>query len=46
MAPPAPVFGRASLGLVTIDNPTWALRRGLVCVLDPALGSDLPAVGP
>jgi hypothetical protein len=39
MPSPAPAFGRASLGLVTLDSPTWALRRGLA-----SLEGDLPAV--
>jgi hypothetical protein len=34
----APAFGRASLGLVVLDSPAWALRRGLA-----SLGGDLPA---
>ncbi len=33
-----PVFGRASLGLVALDSPSWALRRGLA-----SLEGDLPA---
>jgi hypothetical protein len=33
-----PVFGRASLGLVALDIPSWALRRGLA-----SLDGDLPA---
>ncbi len=33
-----PVFGRASLGLVALDSPSWALRRGLA-----SLDGDLPA---
>jgi hypothetical protein len=33
-----PVFGRASLGLVALDSPSWALRRGLT-----SLEGDLPA---
>jgi hypothetical protein len=38
MPTPAPVFGRASLGLVALDSPSWALRRGLA-----SLEGDLPA---
>jgi hypothetical protein len=38
MPTPTPVFGRASLGLVALDSPTWALRRGLA-----SLEGDLPA---
>jgi hypothetical protein len=38
MPSPTPVFGRASLGLVALDSPSWALRRGLA-----SLESDLPA---
>jgi hypothetical protein len=38
MAPPPPAFGRASLGLVALDSPGWALRRGL-----ESLEADLPA---
>ncbi len=38
MPTPAPAFGRASLGLVALDSPTWALRRGLA-----SLEGDLPA---
>jgi hypothetical protein len=38
MPSPAPVFGRASLGLVALDSPTWAVRRGLT-----SLEGDLPA---
>jgi hypothetical protein len=34
----APAFGRASLGLLALDSPTWALRRGLA-----SLEGDLPA---
>ena len=33
-----PAFGRASLGLVALDSPSWALRRGL-----NSLEGDLPA---
>ena len=33
-----PAFGRASLGLVALDSPSWALRRGL-----NSLDGDLPA---
>jgi hypothetical protein len=33
-----PAFGRATLGLVALDSPTWALRRGL-----ESLEGDLPA---
>ena len=33
-----PTFGRASLGLVALDSPSWALRRGLA-----SLEGDLPA---
>jgi hypothetical protein len=33
-----PIFGRASLGLVALDSPSWALRRGLA-----SLDGDLPA---
>lgn len=33
-----PAFGRASLGLVALDSPSWALRRGLA-----SLEGDLPA---
>ena len=33
-----PAFGRASLGLVALDSPGWALRRGLA-----SLEGDLPA---
>jgi hypothetical protein len=33
-----PTFGRASLALVALDSPTWALRRGLA-----SLQGDLPA---
>jgi hypothetical protein len=39
MPSPAPVFGRASLGLVALDSPAWAVRRGLA-----SLDGDLPAV--
>jgi hypothetical protein len=39
MASSAPSFGRASLGLVVLDSPAWALRRGLA-----SLEGDLPAV--
>jgi hypothetical protein len=38
MPSPAPAFGRASLGLVALDSPTWALRRGLA-----SLEGDIPA---
>ena len=38
MPSPTPVFGRASLGLVALDSPSWALRRGLA-----SLEGDLPA---
>ena len=38
MASSAPAFGRASLGLVALDSPAWALRRGLA-----SLEGDLPA---
>jgi hypothetical protein len=38
MPSPAPVVGRASLGLVALDSPAWALRRGLA-----SLEGDLPA---
>jgi hypothetical protein len=38
MALPAPAFGRASLGLVVLDSPAWALRRGLA-----SLEGHLPA---
>ena len=38
MPSPAPAFGRASLGLVALDSPAWALRRGLA-----SLEGDLPA---
>jgi hypothetical protein len=38
MASSAPAFGRASLGLVVLDSPAWALRRGLA-----SLEGDLPA---
>jgi hypothetical protein len=34
----APVFGRASLGLVALDSPAWAVRRGLT-----SLEGGLPA---
>jgi hypothetical protein len=33
-----PAFGRASLGLVALDRPSWALHRGL-----SSLEGDLPA---
>ena len=33
-----PAFGRATIGLVALDSPTWALRRGLA-----SLEGDLPA---
>jgi hypothetical protein len=33
-----PAFGRATLGLVALDSPSWALRRGLA-----SLEGDLPA---
>ena len=35
---PAPAIGRASLGLIAVDSPAWALRRGL-----GSLEGDLPA---
>lgn len=38
MPSPTPAFGRSSLGLVALDSPTWALRRGL-----ESLEGDLPA---
>jgi hypothetical protein len=38
MPSPTPVFGRASLGLVAVDSPSWALRRGLA-----SLEGDIPA---
>jgi hypothetical protein len=38
MPSPIPAFGRASLGLVALDSPSWALRRGLA-----SLEGDLPA---
>ena len=38
MPSPTPTFGRASLGLVALDSPSWALRRGLT-----SLEGDLPA---
>jgi hypothetical protein len=38
MPSPAPAIGRASLGLVALDSPAWALRRGL-----SALEGELPA---
>jgi hypothetical protein len=38
MPSPTPVFGRASLALVALDSPSWALRRGLA-----SLEGDLPA---
>jgi len=38
MPSPAPAFGRASLGLLALDSPTWAVRRGLA-----SLEGDLPA---
>jgi hypothetical protein len=38
MPPRPPAFGRASLGLVALDSPSWALRRGLA-----SLAADLPA---
>ena len=38
MPSPTPAFGRASLGLVALDSPSWALRRGLA-----SLEGDLPA---
>ena len=38
MPSPAPAFGRASLGLLALDSPAWALRRGLA-----SLEGDLPA---
>src|SRR5450432_594709 len=38
MPSPAPVFGRASLSLVALDSPTWAVRRGVA-----SLHGDLPA---
>lgn len=38
MASPGPAFGRASLGLVALDSPAWAVRRGLA-----SLEGDLPA---
>jgi hypothetical protein len=39
MPSPAPFFGRASLGVVALDSPAWAVRRGLA-----SLEGDLPAV--
>jgi hypothetical protein len=38
MPSPTPAFGRAALGLVALDSPSWALRRGLA-----SLEGDLPA---
>jgi hypothetical protein len=38
MPPHIPASGRASLGLVALDSPSWALRRGLA-----SLEGDLPA---
>jgi hypothetical protein len=38
MPSPPSAFGRASLGLVALDSPSWALRRGL-----ESLEGDLPA---
>jgi hypothetical protein len=38
MPSPAPSFGRASLGLVALDSPAWAVRRGL-----SSLDGELPA---
>ena len=38
MPSPIPLFGRSSLGLVALDSPSWALRRGLA-----SLAGDLPA---
>ncbi|HET6175060.1 MAG TPA: hypothetical protein VFD90_20830 [Gaiellales bacterium] len=38
MQSPRPAFGRASLSLVALDSPAWALRRGLA-----SLEGDLPA---
>src|SRR4029077_7955218 len=38
MPSPAPAFGRASLGVIALDSPAWALRRGLA-----SLEGDLPA---
>jgi hypothetical protein len=38
MPSPAPAFGRASLGVIALDSPAWALRRGL-----GSLEGDLPA---
>jgi hypothetical protein len=38
MPSPTPAFGRTALGLVALDSPTWALRRGLA-----SLEGDLPA---
>ena len=38
MPSPAPALGRASLGIVALDSPAWAVRRGLA-----SLEGDLPA---
>jgi hypothetical protein len=38
MPSPAPVFGRPTLGLVALDSPAWAVRRGLA-----SLEGELPA---
>jgi hypothetical protein len=38
MPSPLPAPGRSSLGLVALDSPSWALRRGLA-----SLEGDLPA---
>jgi hypothetical protein len=38
MPSPNPAFGRSTLGLVALDSPSWALRRGLA-----SLEGDLPA---
>jgi pimeloyl-ACP methyl ester carboxylesterase len=38
MATPPPALGRASLGLVALDSPAWAVRRGIA-----SLEGDLPA---
>ena len=38
MPTPLPTPGRSSLGLVALDSPSWALRRGLA-----SLEGDLPA---
>lgn len=38
MPSPAPSFGRASIGLVALDSPAWAVRRGLT-----SLDGELPA---